>query len=101
MKSRKNSTSTPGPQPATSMTELSVLQAEFDSVAKATFPDEYAEPDDRKILWAMFLAGARQTASQIARNAATPFSLAADGEFKKVTGQIPAINASPAGIEVR
>lgn len=74
------SESQPPPKPRP-LTLSQTIRKEFEVFAQTTFPDEYAEPDDQKVLWATWLAATRQTAAQISMSTINPFLKTANDEF--------------------
>jgi hypothetical protein len=66
--------------PVKRMSLVETLHKEFENFASSTFPSEFANEDDRKILMATWFAAIRQSAALITNNTLKPFYDTAEKE---------------------
>lgn len=72
---------------ASSLSAAQALNAEFEAFCQSVFPDEWAEPEDQATLRAVWMASARQTASQLSKGVFEPLIATADAEYRLVAPQ--------------
>jgi len=62
------------------------LRAEFEAFAKTHFPDEFAEEEDQKILYAAWCGAVWMALGNIQKFTVSPLFTAAERKFKELRG---------------
>lgn len=89
---KKNKTENGLPaNPRPHMTAASQLNTEFETFARARFPDEFSDPADCAVLRATWMASARQTAAVIIQGTLAPIQKAAEAEAERLCAETTAL----------